>query len=96
MKTAFYFSTLAACALLCAAAQAEDITYNSWRDAGYVKPINWECAQGLCTDGIYYYYAGHNDRTKENADIHKIRVFDNKEVAVFSKKGPMHSAELLW
>lgn len=97
MKTAFYFSTLAACALFCAAAQAEDsVTYNSWRDVGYVKATNWECAQGLCTDGIYYYYAGHNDRTKENADIHKIRVFDNKEVAVFTKKGPMHSAELLW
>ena len=89
MKTAFYFSTLTVCALFCAAAQAEDsVTYNSWRDVGYVKTTNWECAQGLCTDGVYYYYAGHNDRTKENADIHKIRVFDNKEVAVFSKKVP--------
>ena len=97
MKNSFYLTALATCALFCAAAQAEDnIIYNSWRDVGYVKTTNWECAQGLCTDGIYYYYAGHNDRTKENADIHKIRVFDNKEVAVFSRKGPMHSAELLW
>ena len=78
---------------------AEDTSefhYNSYKDVGYVKPFNWEHAQGLCTDGIFFYFAGHNDSTGENADIHKIRIFDNTEVNLFSKAGPLHSAELLW
>ena len=89
-------SLLATGAIFCSGALAEDIIYNPYHDVGYVKPYNWQNAQGLCCDGVYYYFAGHHDRTNEDADIHKIRVFDNVEVAVFEKKGPMHSAELLW
>lgn len=86
-------STLFVAGTLCA---EENSTYNSFNDVGYKKTTQWECAQGLCSDGVFYYFAGHNDKTKENADIHKIRMFDNREMAVFKKKGPLHSAELLW
>ncbi len=89
-------SLFATGAIFCSAILAEDIVYNPYRDVAYKKPTDWQYAQGLCCDGIYYYFAGHHDKTKENADIHKIRVFDNLEVALFEKKGPMHSAELLW
>jgi len=90
-----FLSTLLAMALV-PATFAEEVVYNDYQNVGYNKTTNWECAQGLCSDGVYYYFAGHNDRTNEGADIHKIRIFDNKEISVFAKKGPLHSAELLW
>lgn len=70
--------------------------YNAYTDVGYVKPYNWQRAQGLTCDGVYYYFAGHNDPTGELADIHKIRMADNEEVAFFDKKAPMHSPGLDW
>jgi len=70
--------------------------YNSYTDVGYVKPYDWQRAQGLTCDGVYYYFAGHHDPTGELADIHKIRMADNVEVALFDKKAPMHSPGLDW
>lgn len=77
-------------------AEEESIIYNGFKDVGYQKETNWECAQGLGTDGEYFYFAGHNDKTNEGADIHVIRISDNKEIRVLKKKGPLHSAEVLW
>lgn len=58
------------------------------------KDGNWECAQGLGFDGKYFYYAGHNDKIKEPADIHVIDKDTKKEVMNFSRKGALHSAEV--
>ncbi len=58
------------------------------------KDGNWECAQGLGLDGEYFYYAGHNDKIKEQADVHVIDRNTGKEVKVFSRKGALHSAEV--
>ncbi|MBO7108015.1 MAG: hypothetical protein J6W73_07260, partial [Verrucomicrobia bacterium] len=65
--------------------------YNEYTDVGYEKPTPWECAQGLCCDGEYFYFAAHHDRTGELSDIHKIRMSDNVEVACFEKQAPRHS-----
>lgn len=76
---------------------AEDIKdnqFNLYHNIGYVKPNNWQCAQGLCCDGTYFYFASHHDQTKELSDIHKIRMSDNKEVAHFVKQAPWHSPGL--
>lgn len=81
---------------LVTASNAEDIIYNPYQDVGYNKAPNWECAQGLCCDGVYFYFAGHHDKTGEFADIHKIRMFDNKEVATFVHKSPMHTPGMDW
>ena len=70
--------------------------YNSFTDVGYKKPYDWQYAQGLTCDGEYYYFAGHHDRTGELADIHKIRMSDAVEVALFEKEAPMHSPGLDW
>ncbi len=81
---------------LSAAEDKANLPYNPYKDVGYVKPYDWQCAQGLCCDGEYFYFAGHHDRTKELADVHKIRMSDGKEVAVFEKKAPMHSPGMDW
>jgi hypothetical protein len=67
---------------------------NLYSDTGYLKPTPWEHAQGLTTDGTYFYFAGHHDKTNEGSSIHKIRMSDMTEVAVYEKTGPMHGAEL--
>lgn len=69
-------------------------TNNPYTDTGYRKPTNWEYAQGLTTDGEYLYFAGHFDKQNKGASIHKIRMSDMVEVAVFEHAGPMHSAIL--
>lgn len=69
---------------------------NPYTDTGYRKPTDWEYAQGMTTDGTYIYFAGHHDRTGEGSSIHKIRMSDMTEVAVFEKTGPMHGAELAY
>ncbi len=58
------------------------------------KDGSWECAQGLGFDGRYFYYAGHNDKTDETADIHVIDKDTGKEVKNFYRKGALHSAEV--
>lgn len=70
--------------------------YNEYTDVGYEKPTPWECAQGLCCDGEYFYFAAHHDRTGELSDIHKIRMSDNVEVACFEKQAPRHSPGIDW
>ena len=47
------------------------------------KDGEWECAQGLGCDGTYFYYAGHNDKIKEQADIHVINAASGKEEKCF-------------
>lgn len=69
-------------------------TNNPYTDTGYRKPTAWEYAQGLTTDGEYLYFAGHFDKQNKGASIHKIRLSDMREVAVFEHAGPMHSAIL--
>ena len=58
------------------------------------KDGKWEYAQGLGYDGKYFYYAGHNDKTKQPADIHVIDKDTGKEVKKLDKKGALHSAEV--
>ena len=60
----------------------------------FEKDGAWECAQGLGYDGTYFYYAGHNDKIKEQADVHVISAATGKEVNCFSRKGALHSAEV--
>ena len=60
----------------------------------YEKDGDWECAQGLGCDGAYFYYAGHHDKTNEQADIHVINAATGKEEKCFSRKGALHSAEV--
>ena len=67
---------------------------NTYTNTGYAKPTNWNYAQGLTTDGEYLYFAGHFDSVGKGASIHKIRISDMTEVAVFEHAGPMHSAIL--
>ena len=67
---------------------------NSYTNTGYAKPTDWNYAQGLTSDGEYFYFAGHFDSKGLGASIHKIRMSDMTEVAVFDHAGPMHSAIL--
>lgn len=67
----------------------------SFSDTGYAKSADWDHAQGLATDGKYFYFAGHNDKTNENADIYVIDS-DMKDVRVLKKAGPLHSAVMFF
>ncbi len=60
----------------------------------FEKDGKWEYAQGLGYDGNYFYYAGHNDKIKEQADIHVINAATGKEEKCFARKGALHSAEV--
>ena len=62
----------------------------------YQREEKWVAAQGLATDGTYFYYAGHHDKTNEAADIHVIDATTFQEVRTFSRAGAMHSAELYY
>jgi hypothetical protein len=67
---------------------------NAFTDVGYVKPNDWQNAQGMTFDGECFYFAGHNDKTGELADIHVIDATAMTERGVLERKGPLHSAEL--
>ena len=88
-------------ALLCACNNEPDLAgvpifdLNINRTA-YAQEVKWNAAQGLATDGEYFYYAGHNDKKNEAADIHVINATTFKEEKVFSRAGTMHSAELYY
>ncbi len=66
----------------------------------YEKEGKWEHAQGLGTDGRFFYYAGHNDDKKVEsdryADIHVIDMETMKETDVFLRQGALHSAEVCY
>lgn len=67
---------------------------NEYTNTGYVKPTDWNYAQGLTTDGEYLYFAGHFDKIGKGASIHKIRMSDMQEVDVFNHVAPMHGADM--
>ena len=69
-------------------------TNNTYTNVGYEKPTSWNYAQGLTTDGSYFYFAGHFDSVGLGGSIHKIDMNDLTEVAVFDHVGPMHSADM--
>lgn len=54
----------------------------------------WSSAQGLADDGKYFYFVGHNDKTGENADIHKIDMETLIETTIFLRSAPLHGAEI--
>lgn len=67
---------------------------NAYTNVGYQKPTSWNHAQGLTTDGEYLYFAGHHDQAGLGASIHKIRLYDLSEIAVFDNVAPMHGADM--
>lgn len=97
-KTALFMLVLSLLLCLFACNKGPDLTGVEQKTVTvekiFEKDGKWECAQGLGYDGKYFYYAGHNDKTKQQADVHVIDKNTGKEVKCFDKKGALHSAEV--